>query len=629
MKKEVRGGVSLVLASAMLVTSPMAAGMTETVQAEELTVDSKVAQIQGESIIPRADQVPGNEELFAQYVEQTFYGEESESYRTPAVYGNIGQNVLTGADKYVYNELKKIAANIADGKAADGSEPSGQYVSTKFTLSVAGQGITYEGGAFKGFSLSKVIAALLADCPYDLYWYNKTASTWFNGRISGREVVEIDINFPAADPYSGPEIEQQYKTKCTVDSKKTGAASSAAENARKIIEKHKAEKDYEKMESYKEEICDLTSYNYDAVKPGVAYGDPWQMIYVFDGDESTNVVCEGYAKAFQYLCDMSDFLDPGYNCCSVTGMMRGGTGEGPHMWNIVTIGDGNYLVDVTNSDDGTAGERGGLFMAWDKNNGSVENGYVFNTVYYDDAITFAYDGRTKDLYGTGDNSVLKIASAEYEEPKGTAPVIEGVENGGNYYATQKITVRDADNDLASVTVNGKQEAGTEISLSADNQNNQKKEYTIIAEDRRGNSTSCKITINPCSDLQKRISHLSVDTVKVTDKALVQNTLKDAVTAVENAAEEEKTILAEVKTKCETLLAKIDEMTQPQDYIRGDVDANSKVDVGDVRTALRYICKKTNLTETQMKAGDVTGDEKVTIEDLRKILRYVCKKITEL
>lgn len=569
MKKEVRGGVSLVLASAMLVASPMAAGMTETVQAEELTVDSKVAQIQGESIIPRADQVPGNEELFA------------------------------------------------------------QYVSTKFTLSVAGQGITYEGGAFKGFSLSKVIAALLADCPYDLYWYNKTASTWFNGRISGREVVEIDINFPAADAYAGPEIEQQYKTKCTVDSKKTGAASSAAENARKIIEKHKAEKDYEKMESYKEEICDLTSYNYDAVKPGVAYGDPWQMIYVFDGDESTNVVCEGYAKAFQYLCDMSDFLDPGYNCCSVTGMMRGGTGEGPHMWNIVTIGDGNYLVDVTNSDDGTAGERGGLFMAWDKNNGSVENGYVFNTVYYDDAITFAYDGRTKDLYGTGDNSVLKIASAEYEEPKGTAPVIEGVENGGNYYATQKITVRDADNDLASVTVNGKQEAGTEISLSADNQNNQKKEYTIIAEDRRGNSTSCKITINPCSDLQKRISHLSVDTVKVTDKALVQNTLKDAVTAVENAAEEEKTILAEVKTKCETLLAKIDEMTQPQDYIRGDVDANSKVDVGDVRTALRYICKKTNLTETQMKAGDVTGDEKVTIEDLRKILRYVCKKITEL
>lgn len=83
----------------------------------------------------------------------------------------------------------------------------------------------------------------------------------------------------------------------------------------------------------------------------------------------------------------------------------------------------------------------------------------------------------------------------------------------------------------------------------------------------------------------------MDTVKVTDKALVQNTLKDAVTAVENAAGRREDNSCRSKTKCETLLAKIDEMTQPQDYIRDDVDANSKVDVGDVRTALRYICKR--------------------------------------
>ena len=239
----------------------------------------------------------------------------------------------------------------------------------------------------------------------------------------------------------------------TVDSKKTGAASSAAENARKIIEKHKAEKDYEKMESYKEEICDLTSYNYDAVKPGVAYGDPWQMIYIFDGDESTNVVCEGYAKAFQYLCDMSDFLDPGYNCCSVTGMMRGGTGEGPHMWNIVTIGDGNYLVDVTNSDDGTAGERGGLFMAWDKNNGSVENGYVFNTVYvpYDEDYAARFrrsdpDGRkwddrdlsAKGLQGGGYTYEYKGCTSLWRCPIET---MEKLDSEGRLYFTKNGGIR--------------------------------------------------------------------------------------------------------------------------------------------------------------------------------------------
>ena len=129
MKKEIRGGISLALAAAMLAASPITAGMMKTVHAEE-AADSELAEVQGQSVIPDADQIPGNEELFAQYVEQTFYGQEDESYRTPALYGNIGQNVLTGADKYVYDELKKIAANIANGKEADGSEPSGKYVST-------------------------------------------------------------------------------------------------------------------------------------------------------------------------------------------------------------------------------------------------------------------------------------------------------------------------------------------------------------------------------------------------------------------------------------------------------------------------------------------------------------------
>ena len=36
---------------------------------------------------------------------------------------------------------------------------------------------------------------------------------------------------------------------------------------------------------------------------GLPYGDPWQLIYVFDDDPDTNVVCEGYAKAFKYEAD--------------------------------------------------------------------------------------------------------------------------------------------------------------------------------------------------------------------------------------------------------------------------------------------------------------------------------------
>ena len=62
-------------------------------------------------------------------------------------------------------------------------------------------------------------------------------------------------------------------------------------------------------------------------------------------------VCEGYSKAFQYLCDLSSFKDK-VECHSVSGVT-----SGPHMWNVVAMEDGyNYLVDVTNCDEGTVRE---------------------------------------------------------------------------------------------------------------------------------------------------------------------------------------------------------------------------------------------------------------------------------
>ena len=74
-------------------------------------------------------------------------------------------------------------------------------------------------------------------------------------------------------------------------------------------------------------------------------------------DESTNVVCEGYSKAFQYLCDLSDIT-----CYTVTGDMDGGTGAGAHMWNIVEQDGRYYIADITNSDTDSAGENGELFL---------------------------------------------------------------------------------------------------------------------------------------------------------------------------------------------------------------------------------------------------------------------------
>lgn len=72
-------------------------------------------------------------------------------------------------------------------------------------------------------------------------------------------------------------------------------------------------------------------------------------------------------------------------------------------------------------------------------------------------------------------------------------------------------------------------------------------------------------------------------------------------------------------------------TEPEEpeYVRGDVDQNSKVDIADLRLVLRAVCRKVELTEEQENAADVEMDGKVDIVDLRKILRFVCGKIEVL
>lgn len=53
-------------------------------------------------------------------------------------------------------------------------------------------------------------------------------------------------------------------------------------------------------------------------------------------------VCEGFAKAFKYLCDMT-----GLECYCISGTGNSVYERGPHMWNIVRINGYYHHVDVT------------------------------------------------------------------------------------------------------------------------------------------------------------------------------------------------------------------------------------------------------------------------------------------
>lgn len=65
------------------------------------------------------------------------------------------------------------------------------------------------------------------------------------------------------------------------------------------------------------------------------------------------------------------------------------------------------------------------------------------------------------------------------------------------------------------------------------------------------------------------------------------------------------------------------------FVRGDITGDNEVDIKDLRTVLRSVCGKEELTENQKLAADVTGDDQVDIQDLRKLLRFVCGKMETL
>ncbi|MBQ7680683.1 MAG: S-layer homology domain-containing protein [Oscillibacter sp.] len=216
-------------------------------------------------------------------------------------------------------------------------------------------------------SSSAIMDKLLVDCPYELYWFAKSydgadnaAAHWTyhwsvkyseNKGFTFSNDAYLDIEMMVAENYAKSADSNSYYN-YRIDTSLAKQAASIAANARKVVDANKSRSDFEKLTAYRDAICDAVSYDHAAAQQGSgAYGNgPWQLIRVFDGDTSTNVVCEGYAKAFQYLCDLSTFSG---DVCSyiITGDLVDRNGKpGPHMWNHVRINGRYWLVDLTNCD---------------------------------------------------------------------------------------------------------------------------------------------------------------------------------------------------------------------------------------------------------------------------------------
>ena len=341
----------------------------------------------------------------------------------PATYAVALNEVTNNIYRRLVPEIKKIAAGeSASATIAITDMPITYTQGDLGHITIVKDGaLSEEAGARIGelfgadVNHDALLSKLLANMPYELYWFDKTNGMAISYGIEADEntvtIPYIVVGFCVADAYRDTTkylVDDEDKIVkdedgnpipdyTAIDTTKTGAAKTAAATAAQVVAKNQGKGTYSKLVAYADYIKNAVSYNYAAADKNnnYPYGDPWQLIYVFDNDPDTNVVCEGYSKAFKYLCDLTwTDSDPEVACYLPTGTMKGGTGEGAHMWNIVSIGGVNYLTDITNCDSGTTGAPDQLFLCGAE--GSVDASYAAATT--NGTVTYVYDQNTKDIY---------------------------------------------------------------------------------------------------------------------------------------------------------------------------------------------------------------------------------------
>ncbi len=383
----------------------------------------------------------------------------------------LAQSRPSGTDADVYDLLRGYIAEVAAGKRtstvfevpASVMTGSGKTSWTAADLGVSsvltpdGTGISDEAidalyeHVFPDFD--SILLALAMDCPYDLYWFDKSegvlyGATDFGASYKGGQWSlhlrgDMSVQFAVAKGYAASTYQVNASTGARVEK--------AVATAKQIVDESAGMAPYERLAHFRARICALVSYDHAAARGNATTKDPWQLISVFDGDGSTNVVCEGYAKAFKYLCDLAGI--DGVECRLVTGTMTGGTGAGSHMWNVVRMPDGkNYLVDLTNCDSGTIGANDLLFVA-PYASGSVAGGYTLKPG--GGTIKYTYDSDTRGFYGT---SELTLSSTKYatgsEEGSGESGEGSGQDSGQEVVPQPKKSIAGATVTASKQTYTG-------------------------------------------------------------------------------------------------------------------------------------------------------------------------------
>ena len=396
---------------------------------------------------------------------------------------------LNRVEQNVYNTLKAEIEKIASGQRKD--------TNIKTTGVLGSQA-----------SADKVWHALLSDLPYELYWHDKVIGINYAYTLAADNTPFKDVTFSFA-------VAQEFRGK-DMTTTNIPNVPAAVQTARSVVAANASKSDHDKLQAYRQYICDQVSYNYAAARGEYAnsYGNPWQLLWVFDGDSTTNVVCEGYAKSFKYLCDLTEESN-GWTGDVETINVTGTMGTENHMWNIVRIGGGNYLVDVTNCDTGMKGYPQKLFLR-----GAVGDGISYtveNTVYtYGTETRTGFAAADLKLSGTDYTPAATTLTAPTVTLKADAasgqPVISWSKVGG---ATKYEVYRSATGKANSFSIIRRTSALTYTDVNAAAGNTY---YYVVRAMKGSGSSAVYSKFSPAQSIQYAITSLNAPTMTLTSAA---------------------------------------------------------------------------------------------------------------
>ena len=209
----------------------------------------------------------------------------------------------------------------------------------------------------------------------------------------------------------------------TLDSSTLQKVTTAESTAEQVISDNSGKGIYDTIKVYADWISEHVSYDHswDSTPDSeITSNSPWSMIAVFDNDPYTNVVCEGYSKAFQYLMDHTQrFVDAGIVSKLVTSTKLVDGNDNGHMWNVVTIDGKNYIVDVT---------------WYDNDSDSYNDSYLLGgqaTVDADTEGYHTYDQDTTDFYTQDELQLSDTAFDRSSEKPATVVTGPAVTGGGD------------------------------------------------------------------------------------------------------------------------------------------------------------------------------------------------------